>query len=89
MSSSAQSPKSSVSQRKYQQDVDKARAEGMEEGLQRGRAEIIDFLEKAYLEDERRPDRGTPEGNAILDLAREAHEHFVKKLVGPRKKGRK
>lgn len=92
MSSSPKSPKSSVSQRKYQEDLERARTEGLEEGLQKGRVEIIDFLEQRYLKDESRPDRGTPGAEAILALAREAHEHFMRKITGPRaqlkKKGR-
>lgn len=64
---------------KYRADVKKAREEGLAEGIQQGRKEILDWLEHAYLRDPGRPDRGTPKAEAILEVARDAHHHFSKK----------
>ena len=58
-------------------ELKKARDEGFNEGLQKGRQEILDWLQKAYLEDPGRPDRGTPKAEAILELARDASAHFI------------
>jgi hypothetical protein len=46
------------------------------EGLKEGRLELIDWLKGRYLVDEDRPDRGTPEAQAILTLAGEALKHL-------------
>lgn len=72
-------------------DIERARVEGFEEGLQKGRVEILDFLEYSYLRDPGRPDRGTPKAEAILELAAHASEHFAAKVsnrVRVKKKGR-
>lgn len=58
-----------------------ARDDGYEDGLEAGRLEILDWLQAAYIADEGRPDRGSPKGEAILELARDAAAHF-KPLVG-------
>lgn len=55
--------------------VDQAYAVGEAAGLQRGRAEILSFLEDKYLGEDA-PDRGSTQGEAILTLAREAAEHL-------------
>ena len=78
------------SSRPTKADVQRSYTEGFNDGLEKGRLEIIDFLERAYLSDEGRPDRGTPQAAAILELAAHAAEHF-RPLVGKghKKKGRK
>ena len=63
----------------YQRDLDMARREGFEEGLAKGRQEILDWLEHAYIKDPNRPDRGTPKAEAILELAKDAALHFTVK----------
>lgn len=47
-----------------------------EEGLSEGRREILDWLQEKYLNDPDRPDRGTPEAEALLQLVREASQHI-------------
>ena len=44
---------------------------GVEHGYATCRAEVLSHLEKCYIGDPGRPDRGTPEANAILKLARD------------------
>lgn len=58
-------------------EVAKIRREGVEEGLNQGRLEIIEWLENAYIKDSGRPDRGSARGEAILELARDAAAHFM------------
>lgn len=87
----AKSSKPSISgtpSRPTKADVQFAREEGFKEGLEKGRMEILDFLQHAYLEDPGRPDRGTPKAEAILEVARDAQQHFVAK-ANPLKKGRR
>lgn len=60
--------------------VKAAHDEGFQLGLAQGRKEILDYLEHAYMNDPGRPDRGTPKAEAILEMAREASEHFKKKM---------
>lgn len=72
----------SVSARKYRADIDLARKEGFLEGQKKGRQEILDWLETAYLTDMGRPDRGSPKAEAILTLAQEASVYFKKKTKG-------
>lgn len=67
-------------------DIERIRREGFEEGLKKGRLEIVDWLEHAYIRDEGRPDRGTPKAEAILELARAASLHFVARTNGNGKK---
>lgn len=54
--------------------------EGFDEGIKRGRREILDWLQNAYIEDVGRPDRDTPRALAILDIAKAASKHFKLKL---------
>lgn len=70
---------------KYRKDIEQVRKEGFDEGLAQGRQEILDYLERAYLEDPGRPARGTPKAEAMLEIAHEAAAHF-RKLA---KKGRR
>ena len=58
-------------------ELKKAYDEGVGEGLNQGRKEIFDWLEHKYLEAEDRPDRSSPEAEAILELTREARQHFM------------
>jgi hypothetical protein len=74
-----------VTEAAYRRDITNARKEGFDEGLQKGRQEILDWLENAYLRDPGRPDRGTPKAEAIIELAQAAGMHFNKVL----KKGRR
>lgn len=57
---------------------------GFERGLEKGRQEILDWLEHAYINDPGRPDRGTPKAEAILELAKAASQHFMSKTNGKR-----
>lgn len=63
---------------KHRADVKAARDEGFQEGLDKGRREILDFLQRAYIEDEGRPDRGSPEARAILEVANKVAKHIQK-----------
>lgn len=76
MTSQPEMPKAGTSTRAYQRDIDRAREEGFNEGLKKGRGEILDFLQYSYLEAPDRPDRGTPKAEAILEVARDAQAHF-------------
>jgi hypothetical protein len=71
-----------------QSNMVKIRQEGFDEGLAKGRHEILDWLEHAYIDDPGRPDRGTPKAEAILELAQAARQHFITKTNG-RTNGRK
>lgn len=62
----------------------KMREEGFNEGLEKGRQEIIDWLQNAYLKDPA-PPRGSVEANAILKLARAAADHFRPRVKGVKK----
>jgi flagellar biosynthesis/type III secretory pathway protein FliH len=67
-----------------------ARDEGYEDGLEKGRLEVLDWLQEKYLADDA-PARGSKKAQALLQLAREAAEHF-QPLVGaakPKKKAKK
>lgn len=55
----------------YQSGWDDGHRAGFAEGRSKGRQEIVDWLEEKYT-GKGRPDRGTPEARAILELAREA-----------------
>ena len=66
-------------------DLQRAQRVGEDIGLRKGRQEILDWLEAAYLSDPGRPDRGTPKAEAILEMARDAANHFNEEL----KKGRR
>jgi hypothetical protein len=63
-------------------ELKRARDEGFEEGLTKGRQEILDWLQRAYLDDPGRPDRGTPKAEAILEMASAASLHFQKRVKG-------
>jgi hypothetical protein len=70
--------------------LQKMREEGFQEGLAKGRQEILDWLENAYIKDPGRPDRGTPRAEAILEMARDAAAHFMPLVGGKKpKRGRK
>jgi hypothetical protein len=71
---------------KIKEAIEYAEKMGREEGLQQGRQEILDWLERAYINDPGRPDRGSPKAEAMLELARDAADHF-RKLT--KKKGRR
>jgi hypothetical protein len=71
--------------KEVKQALEDAQQVGFQEGLAKGRQEVLDFLEHAYLTDQGRPDRNTPKAEAILEIARAASKHINLKL----KKGRK
>lgn len=50
-----------------------------EEGRREGRQEVLDFLQQQYLSEDA-PDRGTPEAEAILAVARAAADYMGKKI---------
>lgn len=56
------------------------------EGLKKGRLEVLDFLETAYLKAPDRPDRSTPRGEAILQVARDAAAHFREVMTREKKR---
>lgn len=49
---------------------------GVLDGRRVARVEILTILENKYLNPDIRPDRDSPEGRAILQLAREVAEEF-------------
>lgn len=49
---------------------------GRKQGREEMRVKALSFLQDKYLKDANRPDRGTPEANAILKLARELSIHL-------------
>jgi hypothetical protein len=63
----------------WSRELKRARKEGYDEGLAKGRQEILDWLEHAYIDAPDRPDRGTPKAEAILELATAAQLHFQHK----------
>lgn len=69
------------------EDLRRVRQEGFQEGVEKGRQEIVDWLQIAYLADDA-PERGTPEAEAILTVARDASKHF-RDLIVPKAKVRK
>lgn len=44
---------------------------GAEHGFDELKTDVLDWLQAKYITDPDRPDRGSPEGEAILKLARE------------------
>lgn len=52
--------------------MQQVRDEGYQEGLQKGRQEILDWLQEQYLTSPTRPDRGSPKAQALLLLAKDA-----------------
>lgn len=54
---------------------------GYKRGVEEGHKDLLDWLDYAYMNDPGRPDRGTPEGEAILELARSA-SRYMRKLQG-------
>lgn len=62
---------------RHRRDLVRVREEGFRDGQKKGRSEILDWLQDAYTGAEA-PERGTPEAEAILELAREAAKHFLK-----------
>lgn len=61
-------------------ELKKAYDEGEANGIRLGQRQILDFLQHAYIEDQGRPDRGTPKAEAILEMAKQAAAHFKLKL---------
>jgi hypothetical protein len=45
--------------------------DGFKDGLERGLKAVVLRLQHAYIDDEGRPDRGSPKGEAMLELARD------------------
>jgi hypothetical protein len=65
-------------------DLDHAHQVGFEEGLAKGRQEILDWLQNAYLDP--KVERGSHRGEAILQVAKDASNHFNNRTKG---KGRR
>lgn len=63
----------------WSREIKRARDEGFDEGLAKGRQEILDWLEHAYMRAPERPDRNTPKAEAILEMASAASQHFQSK----------
>lgn len=55
----------------FHEGFESGKLEGYKEGYEKGLKSVLDRLEKVYVEDVGRPDRGSSEGEAILKLARE------------------
>lgn len=51
------------------------REEGRQEGIREGRGQILEFLQHQYM-DPGRPDRGSPEAQAILEVTRNIMRNF-------------
>lgn len=49
---------------------------GVERGKMATQYEVLTFLEKKYIEDDERPERGSPEAKAILKVAKELAEYL-------------
>lgn len=64
-----------VKKSRQDQAIKRAEQVGFQKGLERGRREIIDWLQVAYT-GPNAPDRGSVEGDAILKLTRDATLHF-------------
>lgn len=60
------------------QVLEEAEKIGYDRGFLEGRADILNWLERAYIEDAGRPDRGTPKAEAILEIARAAGAYLRK-----------
>lgn len=75
-------PRQTQHEKGYEAGFNDGRLDGLEEGVDRGRQEILDWLQWAYLDDPGRPDRGTPKAEAILELARDAQKHINKLKKG-------
>lgn len=63
------------------QAIEDAHSVGVEEGKRLGRREMLDWLEDKYMGPDR-PNRGTAEAGAILELTSEAAKFFRSKLNG-------
>lgn len=61
--------------------LEDARKGGVEEGRNEGRREILDWLENKYMGPDR-PDRGSPEAKAILQLTNDAAKYIRVELNG-------
>ena len=59
--------------------LEKAFDDGVAQGRNDERKALLRWLEAEYIDKPDRPDRGSPKGEAILQLAREAMEHFQEK----------
>lgn len=66
------------------QEMVKIRQEGFQEGLKKGHQDIFEWLQSAYLNDS--VERGTPEADAILKIARDAGTHFNPEVTPNRTK---
>lgn len=75
-----------VTPRVTKADVERAHQDGFDAGLEKGRQEILDWLEHEYIHAENRPDRGTPKAEAIMELVAAASAHFRAKVTGKRGK---
>lgn len=60
---------------KYRRDIIRARAEGHAEGRSEARSDVVNFLHKKYMEPTL--ERGTPEADAILTVAKEVVAHLT------------
>lgn len=74
-------PRQTQKQIGFDEGFEQGRQDGLEEGIQKGRKEMLDWLEQAYVNDQGRPDRGTPKAEAILEIARAAGAYLRSKGV--------
>lgn len=70
------SVKVSLDSVEMKQALEDAENLGYKKGLEQGRIEMLGWLEHAYIEDQGRPDRDSPKGEAILEIARTMGRHI-------------
>lgn len=71
----------------YKRDIERARAEGRMEGRSEARKEILDWLQKEYMQPGA-PERGSVEAKALLKVAKDFAE-WSRKQGEPRKQEKK
>lgn len=60
--------------KRHAAQLERIRAEGVVEGREQARKELLDYLEWMYCKDPNRPDRDTQEARAILMVTKRAME---------------
>lgn len=64
---------------RYRRDIIRARAEGVAEGRTKARKEVVDWLQRQYVDVERAPERGSEGATAILQLTRDLMGYLMEK----------
>lgn len=63
-----------------EQAMGEVKKEGYTEGFKAGAQKVLDYLESRYMDEDKRPDRGTPEAKAILLLTKDL-SNFMRKSM--------